>query len=150
MQDRIKISDEITVGAQPTADQIPALREAGFCSVINLRATGEEHQPLSPEEEGAKVKELGLEYCHLPVTMATMSPDLVDQVREQLCRLPTPIYVHCEKGKRAGAMAMMHTACKAGKTGEETLQTAAQMGFECDQPKLVEFVKSYIDNRQKK
>lgn len=42
---------------------------------------------------------------------------------------------------RAGAMARMHVSCEHGMTGEQTLQKAEEMGFECDQPELVEFVK---------
>lgn len=148
MQQRIQINDQITVGAQPSADQLDALKEDGFQSVINLRADGEQDQPLSPADEGEKVTAIGLEYCHIPVNMQSMSPELVDQVREQLRSLPTPIFMHCQKGKRAGAMAMMHAACEAGQSGDETLQMAAQMGFECDQPQLAEFVKNYIDDKK--
>ncbi|QDV85801.1 fused DSP-PTPase phosphatase/NAD kinase-like protein [Planctomycetes bacterium TBK1r] len=149
MQDQIKINDAITVGAQPTAEQLSGLKDSGFRSVLNLRADGEDDQPLSPHDEGEQAKQLGLEYENIPVTMKTMSPELVDRVRGQFGKLPTPIYVHCQKGKRAGAMAMMHTACEAGKSGDETLAMAEQMGFECNQPQLAEFVKSYVDNNRK-
>lgn len=34
-------------------------------------------------------------------------------------------------------------------TGEQTLQQAEKMGFECDQPELKEFVKSHGDGHAK-
>ena len=149
MESRIKITDQLTVGTQPTDDELRDLANDGFKAIINVRAAGEDEQPLSPEEEGAKVAELGMEYRNVPVSMKTMAPIVVDQFRQELANLPGPVYVHCHKGKRAGAMAMMHTACEAGHTGEQTLQMAEQMGFACDQPELAEFVKSYIDDNRK-
>ena len=43
---------------------------------------------------------------------------------------------------------MMHLAVQAGWSGADTLQKAEEMGFECKQPELKEFVKSYIDGHQ--
>lgn len=149
MENRIKIADQLLVGTQPTVEDLHELTQQGFKTVVNVRAEREDDQPLSPQDEGEKVRELGLEYRHLPVSMKSMAPELVDQVRQELSKLPSPVYMHCHKGKRAGAMAMMHTACEAGQTGEQTLQMAEQMGFECDQPELAEFVKRYVDKNRK-
>lgn len=149
MENRIKINDQLFVGAQPTSEQLEALSRQGFKSVVNLRAEGEDDQPLSPQAEGERVRELGMQYMNLPVSMKSMKPELVHQFREELRNLPGPVFVHCHKGKRAGAMVMMHTACEAGHTGEQTLQMAEQMGFECGQPELAEFVKNYIDGNRK-
>ena len=149
MEDLMKITDQLFVGAQPTAEYLDGLSQQGFKSVVNLRADGEDEQPLSPHAEAERVRALGMQYLNLPVSMKAMKPELVNQFRQELASLPGPVYVHCHKGKRAGAMAMMHTACEAGHTGEQTLQMAEQMGFECDQPELVEFVKNYIDENRK-
>ena len=40
---------------------------------------------------------------------------------------------------------MMDLAVKQGMSGEQTLQKAEEMGFECDKPELIEFVKKYVD-----
>jgi uncharacterized protein (TIGR01244 family) len=148
MQERMKLNEETTVGAQPTEEQLRELREQGFRSVVNLRTEGEENQPLAPAAEGAKAREAGLEYLHLPVSMQRMQPELVDRFREELPRLPKPVYIHCGAGKRAGVFAMIDLALQAGWSGEETLRRAEAMGFECDQPELKEFVKRYIDRRR--
>ncbi len=98
------------------------------------------------------VKESGMEYSHIPVSLDAMNETQVDNFRGQLTKLPAPIFVHCASGKRAGAFAMMHAALEQGFSGEQALQTAEQMGFECDQPRLKQFVKNYIDestSRQK-
>ena len=150
MEQVMKISDQVTVGAQPSEDQIQQLGTQGFKSVVNFRTEGEEDQPLSPKAEGEKVKAAGMTYLHVPVSMKSMGPEQVDQFREQYAALPKPVFAHCKSGKRAGAMVMMHMAVEQGMTGEQTIQQAEKMGFECDQPELKEFVKSYVDGHAKK
>jgi len=141
----MKINEQVTVGPQPSEDQLQELHGQGFKSVVNFRTEGEEEQPLSPQDEGEKVKSLGMEYLHIPVSMKAMGPELVDQFREEYPDLPKPVYAHCKGGKRAGAMAMMNMAVEQGMTGEQTLQKAKEMGFECDKPELEQFVRKYVD-----
>ncbi len=149
MDNVMKISDQVTVGAQPTEDQIQQLGKQGYKSVVNFRTEGEEDQPLSPKAEGEKVRAAGLTYLHVPVSMKSMGSEQVDQFREKYADLPKPVFAHCKSGKRAGAMVMMHMAVEQGMTGDQTLQQAEKMGFECDQPELKEFVKSYVDAHAK-
>lgn len=139
------IDSEVTVGPQPSATEIENLPREGFNSVVNFRTAGEDDQPLSPADEGIKVKATGMVYLHIPVSMKSMGPELVDQFRKEYADLPKPVFAHCKSGKRAGAMVMMHKAVEQGMTGEQTLQKAEEMGFECDQEELRQFVKDYVD-----
>ncbi len=148
MEIRMKISDEVTVGAQPDGTEIADLASDGFKTVINFRKSGEEDQPLSPDEEEKLVRAAGMEYVNLPVDMDAMGPEAVDAFREKFSQLSKPVFAHCEKGNRAGAMVMMHTAIANGMSGDQTLAQAEQMGFECDVPELKQFVKSYVDSHQ--
>jgi len=149
MKNTMKINDHVTVGPQPSEDDLKQLSQQGFKTVVNFRTDGEEEQPLSPADEEEKVKAAGMEYLHIPVSMKSMGPELVDQFRAKYPGLPKPVLAHCKSGKRAGATVIMHVACETGMTGEQTLQKAEDMGFECDQPKLLEFVKNYVDNHSK-
>ncbi|WP_182869241.1 beta-lactamase hydrolase domain-containing protein [Rhodopirellula sp. JC639] len=142
---RMKINENITVGPQPSETEIAELFGEGFKSVINFRTDGESEQPLSPEQERRHVEAAGLIYSHIPVSMDSMDQSKVDDFREQLKSLPTPIFAHCKSGKRAGAMVMMDVAVKQGMSGEQTIRKAEEMGFECDSPELEQFVKSYVD-----
>jgi len=145
MEKQMQINEQMTVGPQPSENDLQQLKEQGFQAVVNFRTAGEEEQPLSPDEEGEKVRGLGLEYLHIPVSMKEMKTEQVDRFREELDRLPKPIYAHCRSGKRAGAFAMMHVASEQEMSGEATLQQAKEMGFECDKPELEEFVRQYVD-----
>lgn len=150
MQDRMKLNDHISVGAQPSEEQLKQMAREGIKSVVNLRTEGEEDQPFSPAEEGEKVRALGMEYLHIPVSSKEPRAEQVDQFRAEVPKLPGPAFVHCAKGKRAGAFAMMHQGVEAGWSGDETLEKAEQMGFECDVPALKDFVRGYIDKSRTK
>ncbi len=149
MQDTMKINDNVTVGAQPSEDQLQQLDQQGYKSVINFRTDGEDDQPLSPDAEGKQVRAQGMSYLHVPVAMGSMNTELVDQFRERYAALPKPVFAHCKSGKRAGAMVMMHVAAEQGVNGEQTIQKAEQMGFECEQEELRQFVRAYVDNHSK-
>jgi len=149
MAEKMKISDQVTVGPQPSEDEIRQLGDQGFKTVVNFRTEGEDEQPLSPDAEGGKVKLAGMEYLHIPVSMKSMGPKLVDQFRAKYPDLPKPVFAHCKSGKRAGAMVMMHMAVEQNMSGEETLQKAEEMGFECEQEELRELVKNYVDDHTK-
>ncbi len=147
MPKRMKFNDQLTVGPQPSENEIESLANEGFQSVINFRTPGEEDQPLSPEQEREKVKSAGMNYLHVPVSMEGMEMSRVDEFRKQYPSLPQPVFAHCKTGKRAGAMMMMHTAVEKGMSGEQALEQAKTMGFECDKPELEQFVKEYVNQR---
>ena len=67
MSDRIQLNERVTVGGQPSAQEIQELKTAGFSTVVNLRTEGEDDQPMSPDEERRLVEGAGLTYLHLPV-----------------------------------------------------------------------------------
>lgn len=147
MSNRMRFNEQLTVGPQPSQDELTALPDDGFRSVVNFRTAGEDEQPLSPDEEAEVVQATGLKYLHVPVSMDGMDEKKVDQFREQYRALPKPVFAHCKSGKRAGAMMMMHSAVEQGISGDQALEKAREMGFECDKPELEKFVKQYVDGR---
>lgn len=145
MPNRMQFNEQLTVGPQPSEDELKSLRSEGFKSIINFRTDGEDEQPMSPKSEGEKVEALGLNYLHVPVSMDAIDESKVDRFREQYESLPKPVFAHCKSGKRAGAMMMMHTAVEQDMSGEQALDKAREMGFECDEPELEQFVKGYVN-----
>lgn len=145
MNEAMKINDNVTVGPQPTDRELAGLGGLGFQSVINFREAGEQERQTPPETEGNEARLFGLDYLHVPVSLDKLTPQVVDEFRAQFERMPLPAYAHCASGKRAGAMMLMHLGVVNGMSGEETLATAEQMGFECDNEKLKQFVKEYVD-----
>lgn len=149
MKSRIKINEKITSGRQPTEEELRNLPQEGYKAVINLRAAGEEDQPLSPQEEAELVKSLGLKYLNIPVsTQEGLKTEQVDQFLQEVDRLPGPVFVHCRRGKRSGAFSMIFEALQQGLAGQEALEQAESMGFECDVPRIKEFFINYIDEHR--
>lgn len=146
MPERLKINEEVTIAPQPDEAEIQSLPEVGFRSVVNLRAEGEDAQQIAPQAEGEMVKAAGMQYLHLPVAMSSLDEELVNTFRRHYRGIPKPMYVHCELGKRAGALVLMHIACERGLTSEEAMEQAHEMGFDCEQPQMKEFVKTYIES----
>lgn len=88
------------------------------------------------QEEERHVQAAGLTYLHHPVDGEKLSEKVVDSFREKAERLPGPVLVHCASGKRSGAMVMMHRGVEQGMYGDEVIEKAESMGFECDTPDL--------------
>lgn len=150
MPGKKKIDDRFTVGlGHPAQDELKQLADQGYKAVVNLRHSEEDGQPLQPDEEGAAVRRLGMEYRHIPVVAEKIDDALVDDFRRTVEGLPGPIYVHCASGQRSGAFTMMHKAAKSGMSGDETLQHAEAMGFECKSKDLADFVRSYVDRQDR-
>lgn len=150
MVDRIKINDQLSVGnIHPDKADLETLAKEGFKAIVNLRAHDEPKQPLDPDAEGERVRALGMKYLHYPVTSDTINVEVVDAFREQIGDLPRPVFAHCKSGMRSGAFIMMHVAAEAGMRGDETLEKAKEMGFECDSVELEQFVKSYVEEHRK-
>ncbi len=149
MKNEIKIDENITSARQPTEDEIKKLPQRGFKSVINVRTSGEEDQPLTPEAEGELVRKLGMQYLNIPVSNKDLpKKEQIEQFRKALEGMPKPIYAHCHRGKRSGAFIMIDQALKQGMTGDEALQKAMSMGFECGVPQLKDFFVSYINQHK--
>lgn len=146
MTQQMQMNEQLTVGGQPSLEELRQLADEGFRTIVNLRTEGEEDQPLSPEEEGTEVRQLGMEYVHFPVDKEQMNEELENEFRERLGTFSAPVFVHCSSGKRAGAFVVMDQAIGAGWSGEETLQKAEEMGFECKDTKIRDFVKNYVNS----
>lgn len=145
MQDTVKIDDRFTVARfAPDADKLRQAAQEGFRSVVNMQTEGE-RKGIGPQAEARAAEKAGLTYLHHPVDGEKLSDEVVDGFRRKAAELPAPVLVHCASGKRSGAMVMMHLAAEQDMSGEQAIEKAEQMGFECDTPELEEFVKGYVN-----
>ena len=140
-----KITDNISVATfDPNKNSFKTFADKGFKSVINLQ-TEDEEQNVSSKKEETLANDNSLNYKHFGVSKDNLSQSMVDNFRQELESLPTPIVVHCKSGKRSGAFVMMHIGCQKNMSGEEVIEQAENMGFECDVPELEQFLKKYVN-----
>ena len=151
MSGRIKLDERLTIGSgPPTEGTLLALARDGYKAVVNLRTPDEREQPLDPDEEGEKVRALGMAYRHVPVRGDALSPALFDAFRDAVTQLPGPIFVHCASGRRAGLFAIMQHAVERGLTGAEALAEARRSGLSIDDsPDLAALISTYVDRNRR-
>ncbi len=144
MPERTKLTDKVTVGGQPSVDELRELRAQGFVAVVNLRTDGEADQWLSPNSEAFAAHEVGLDYRHLPVAVPQLRPDHVRSLRDAIDAAPGPVFVHCHAGQRACALSLLATA-RPGARGEELMARAALAGLPVTDARLEEFVREQTE-----
>jgi uncharacterized protein (TIGR01244 family) len=126
MNDR-KITDDITVGGQPTAEELQNLRANGYRTVVNLR-TPDEEGVLRDEERLAE--DTGLNYSSIPVSPDTLDDIAVQNFQGALIgddRLPA--LVHCKGGGRAGVLTLLHLTINNGWSLAQALEEGNKLGI---------------------
>jgi uncharacterized protein (TIGR01244 family) len=139
-----EVTPTITIGDQPTADDLKALVGEGYRGVVNLRNAGEPEQPLGPAAEGELARTLGLDYHHYGVGAAPLTEAGVEAV----CRFldehaEGKTLVHCRKGGRAAALVLLYEAKANGWQPHEAVANGAAMGLSVDSG-LKSLVESYL------
>jgi protein tyrosine phosphatase (PTP) superfamily phosphohydrolase (DUF442 family) len=122
-------ADGAIVGAQPAADDIPAIAGAGVTRVLNLR-TPEEMAALG-YDEAALFQSAGVAYAQSPVGGAAgFSGDVVDAYeRERQAANGGTVLLHCASGARAGAVHAAWLVRYRGATPTEAMQAVAPLGL---------------------
>lgn len=125
MNERI-IAEGISIGAQPSADDLKQAAKNGFRTIINLR-TDDEAGVLTDEER--LVEGEGMTYAPIPVAPDTLDDITVERFSQALASVDAlPALVHCKGGGRAGVMTLLHLAIYHGWSLEQTLREGEERG----------------------
>jgi len=95
-----QIADDFAVTGQITADDIGAVKAAGFKSVICNRPDSEEGAVPHAEIEAA-AKAAGLAFRHIPVVASNITPEDVARMADALDELEGPVFAYCRSGARS-------------------------------------------------
>ena len=117
---------DIATAGQPAESAWGALAQAGYRTVVDLRAPNE---PRGYDEPGA-VRAAGLDYVSLPITQATLSDEAFDAFRA-IVRDPArrPVVVHCATSNRVGALLLPYFALDEHRTLAESFRLAQTAGL---------------------
>lgn len=108
----LPLGERIGTAGQPTAAQFALVADAGFTSVINLAKSD---SPGALADEPALVRDLGLEYVHIPVDFGAPQPSDLAQFFEALDRrAERKVFVHCIANKRVAAFMFLYRVLKLG------------------------------------
>lgn len=122
-----KIDDHISVATQLECEEIIALKEKGFKTILNNRPDNEvPNQPtsLSLEEEA---KRLGLAYISLPVIGTDITDEQVNAFDTIVENADGPILAFCRTGTRCAALWALSEADKA--TVDSILERTKKTGY---------------------
>jgi len=135
----------IFLASQPEKEDFKQAKDGGVKTVINLRRKDE----LSWDEEAA-VKELGLEYHHVPFKAPEELTDEVFDRTRNLLRDSSkkPILLHCASANRVGAIWLVHRAVDDGLSFESAMEEARVVGLKM--PAYEEKAKAYIAKHKPK
>jgi uncharacterized protein (TIGR01244 family) len=135
--DTRRINDRISVSGQIQPEDVAALKEAGFTTIINNRPEGESpDQPAGAEIEAA-AQAAGLSYHAIPLGRDGVTPQMVDETRKALEESQGPVFAFCRSGTRsttlwalsqAGTMDAGEIIRQAGEAGYDMSHLAAHLG----------------------
>ncbi|BBC81618.1 TIGR01244 family sulfur transferase [Acetobacter orientalis] len=100
-----KLSENFVVGPQISLDDVPAIQEAGFKTIICTRPDAEDPGQPTAQEIGEAAAAVGLSFISIPVQAGQApSSDAVIEMQEALNTLPGPVLCYCRSGNRAGQL----------------------------------------------
>jgi uncharacterized protein (TIGR01244 family) len=127
----VKITEKLSVAAQPAIADFPAIAAAGFTTVINGRPDGEEpgRQPGTIAEEKA-AREAGLAYQHIPVAGPTLSEADIRAFQSTLANSKGPVFAHCKSGTRTLTLYALGEALDGRLGASEMRAFGERFGFD--------------------
>ncbi|MBD5606614.1 MAG: hypothetical protein IAI48_16205 [Candidatus Eremiobacteraeota bacterium] len=134
MKNEAKI-DGITVGGQPTAEELASGR---FQTIINVRGEAE------PGNDTAEILPEGVSYTAVPWTIETVNRDDIARIRAAVEAAEGPILIHCMGATRAATAAAIVSAEKHGTGAAGARKLVADAGFEIAGTPYATFIDTYL------
>ena len=123
-----RINDDISVAPQISPDDMPALKAAGFTTVINNRPDDEAPDQPSSATMQAAAEAAGLKYHYIPLGREGVSPEMIEEERAVLEGSDGPVLAFCRSGTRSTTLWAL---AQAGKMpAQEIVAQAAHAGYE--------------------
>lgn len=107
------VNESLSTSGQPTVEQLKAIAEAGFSTIINLAHHDDPRYSL-PDEPGT-VRSLGMAYVHIPVQFAAPTEaDLLVFFEAMDAHEGEKVWVHCAANIRVSAFLGLYRVIKLG------------------------------------
>jgi uncharacterized protein (TIGR01244 family) len=128
---------------QPAA--MPALKSAGFATVISLRLASEEGAEVDANRDAAQAA--GLNYLHIPFEAENPDPAVIDAFLAALGNPANqPVYIHCNSATRVAALWMIGRVLLDGWESDAAASEAELIAAKPDV--AIAFATRYIDSRR--
>ncbi|MBE1284088.1 MAG: TIGR01244 family phosphatase [Rhodobacteraceae bacterium] len=124
------ITPRYFVSPQISVEDVPAIAEAGFTTVICNRPDGEVPPSHRAETIRAAVEAAGLTFQVLPLTHQTMTPENVAKQIELAEGCTGPVLAYCASGTRCSVVWALGNAGELG--ADEVLSKTQAAGYQLD------------------
>lgn len=121
-----------TYAVSPQIDpaDLPAIKAAGFTTVINNRPDGEIDEPQQSANMRAAAEALGLTFVDNPVLPGGFTDEVIDRQAAALAEARGPVFAYCASGNRCSCVWALANAGK--RPLDELIGTPAQFGYRLD------------------
>ncbi|RWB76970.1 MAG: TIGR01244 family phosphatase [Mesorhizobium sp.] len=96
-----QISDDYSVSGQIQPEDIAAIKDAGFKTVICNRPDNEQPGQPSADSIKAAAEAAGLAFRYIPVISGQLTMDNVEDQAQALDDLEGPVFAYCRSGARS-------------------------------------------------
>ncbi|MBB1492245.1 MULTISPECIES: TIGR01244 family sulfur transferase [unclassified Paracoccus (in: a-proteobacteria)] len=123
-----QINECFAVTPQIDPEDLSALAQAGFTTVIANRPDAEVDPPHRSAAMAGHAAQAGLDYHYLPIVPGQLGPEQIEKFSEILDNAPGPVLAYCRSGTRS------ITAWALGQAGKkpvgEIIEAAQQAGYD--------------------
>lgn len=123
-----RLSEELAVAPQISADDVAALAAQGFHSIICNRPDGEGNDQPTHEDIARAASAAGLRLEYLPVESGKVDDDTAQRFGALLRELPKPALAYCRTGTRSATLWALSQA--ATHSVPEILEQARAAGYD--------------------
>lgn len=99
-----KLSEKCSVAGQIGADDIEALKRAGYVAVICNRPDGEDFGQPTAESVGARCERDGIGFHCLPISGTGITAEMIEQFRKIIAESEGPVLAYCRSGQRSSLL----------------------------------------------
>jgi uncharacterized protein (TIGR01244 family) len=123
-----RINDDVSVAPQISPEDMPAVKAAGFTTVINNRPDGESFDQPTSETMKAAAEAAGLAYHYIPLGRDGVSSRMVEETEAALEGSDGPVLAFCRSGTRSTTLWALSQAGKL--PAQEIVSQAAHAGYD--------------------
>ncbi|KNG95009.1 TIGR01244 family sulfur transferase [Pseudaestuariivita atlantica] len=125
-----QITPAYSVSEQILPEDVPAIAEAGFTTIICNRPDAENPPHLQADAVRAAAEAAGLRFHALPLTHQTMTPDNIAAQAAHIAASDGPTLAYCASGTRSTVAWALGQAGE--RSADDILATTAKAGYALD------------------
>jgi uncharacterized protein (TIGR01244 family) len=124
------LTPDYAVSPQIEPTDLPALKAAGFTTIIDNRPDGEIPAPLHTPAMQAAAEALGLTFVANPIISGAMTMNNVTVQAAAMAAATGPVFAYCASGNRSSIVWALSQAGK--RPVDELLSIPARYGYQLD------------------